>query len=577
MTCDIAKLKRQIDTHWRKRLGWEDYLTDLLPQEMACALADDPSRLPSTGCDLLVLLVGYSWEPLFQSVWTYRPNRVLLILNEHYGLAQGIDQGKEIRRLLTETLAPLAGFKLETKNVICETVAGTDKNATQNVFQTLLNRLKGDITTPTEAAKHPLVIDITGAKKSMVAGAFLFAAYTGVPVSYVDFDDAAYNDEYGKPYGYACRIGEIANPYQSFALRDWEQLRTLYTRYNFRGSQQILTEKIKPAMAAVLPAEQDKIKRLTEIFIGYELWDNGDFSGAKLKMDTLRETLPNFSPPTAVETLGQDGYWPHSENPEALLTELDAIEFGRQDVSQSLYLSPERLLTYAWDEINRIERLIHYNEDYRSALLRAASLWEVLLRARVVGLWHNGLLDVAMDSADVFYARGEAPEEIKEWEEEIGHELVMTSSGVINIPPLRFKEGGGKRKGLKIDCCRNRGAPAEQNQLFYLRRNPAAPLLADSVAAPRDRMDNNKLQTLRHKAAHTYLSVSKSIAVGVWQSAKVNLEDFVDQWVGPVWRVEPNLNAVITERLPWSQLCRLAGLDFLPANLQQDEIEKEVV
>ena len=37
-------------------------------------------------------------------------------------------------------------------------------------------------------------------------------------------------------YGYTCRIGKIADPYEAFRLRDWERVSQLYERYDFRDA-----------------------------------------------------------------------------------------------------------------------------------------------------------------------------------------------------------------------------------------------------------------------------------------------------------------------------------------------------
>ncbi len=93
-------------------------------------------------------------------------------------------------------------------------------------------------------------------------------------ISYVDFDDNQYDPKRGKPYGYACRIGEIANPYRSFSLREWERVRTLYHQYNFWGAKDVLEERVESAMKDYLPEHLDKLTRLKQILKCYEQWDN---------------------------------------------------------------------------------------------------------------------------------------------------------------------------------------------------------------------------------------------------------------------------------------------------------------
>ncbi len=569
--CQKAPLRRDIRTYWRKSEDphrYSNYIRDILPREMACAQAE-AGRLPKHKCEQLVFLVGHSLEPLFQSVWAYQPQRVLLILSKFYGVdGTGQGRGQEIKRLLEKELPPVAG--IIPPKVVPEVIEDT---STQAVFRKLQEFIRQD-TQPQPDGTRPVIIDITGAKKSMVAGAFLFAAYAGVPVSYVDFDDDAYDINVSRPYGDACRIGEIANPYQDFALRDWERVRTLYARYNFQGARQILVDKILPAMGVFFPDHVEKVNRLKDILTCYELWDNGDFSEAKEKADKIAD----FSAPTAVKILGCDGYWPHGENPQELLNRLAQIEFGDKEVTESIYLSPQRLLTYAYDEINRAKRLIKYHEDYRSALLKAVSLWEVLARARVVGLWHRGKLEVAIDSKGEYQTIDNFSEEILAWKEEIYYGIICSATGGYNEAALKYDPlGNGKTraKKLKIICRRDKnGAPlkncesTEDGKTFYVRRAASAPLLNDDVSMGR-------LETLRHKAIHTYLSVSQKIAQSTYEIVKANLEDYKNVWLPAIW---PDFTPTVigVEAMPWSELWQLCDLSFLPANLKGNENEKEM-
>jgi hypothetical protein len=134
----------------------------------------------------------------------------------------------------------------------------------------------------------------------------------------------------------------------------------------------------------------------------YELWENADYTGAlkdyvdfqsKLAQimppSTVPEKaesesdLPKFIMPTAVQKLGEEGYWPHAEKEKnageaggCLLAKTTKLQTGGEhsgqvDFPKSLYLTSDNLLIYARDELAKIYRLIKKNEDYRSALLRA--------------------------------------------------------------------------------------------------------------------------------------------------------------------------------------------------------------
>ncbi|MCS7230483.1 MAG: hypothetical protein NZ923_10730, partial [Candidatus Kryptonium sp.] len=243
------------------------------------------------------------------------------------------------------------------------------------------------------------VVDITGAKKSMVVGAFLYAAHSDLPITYVDFDE--YDTQWGKPYGYTCRIGRIANPYEAFHLRDWEQVRRLYESYSFRNARVLLGAAgsagnagtgIIGAMSQTLggagsdalfdPDDIGKVERLASMLEMYEAWENGDYAEAKRLKDG---SLPPDVVPWSIEELG--GIWPHVASAtdaqtaaQNLLTDHLVLKQGASGPSDSLFAKPLPLLAYVRDELAKIERLITKNEDYRSAYLRAAGLEEFLLK-----------------------------------------------------------------------------------------------------------------------------------------------------------------------------------------------------
>src|SRR5207247_6584775 len=59
------------------------YIANLLPRELQ--FAQHGNRLPvSSSCDLLVLMLGFTLEPLLQVIATYKPKKVLMVLNKQY-------------------------------------------------------------------------------------------------------------------------------------------------------------------------------------------------------------------------------------------------------------------------------------------------------------------------------------------------------------------------------------------------------------------------------------------------------------------------------------------------------------
>lgn len=126
-------------------------------------------------------------------------------LKNEYALLGWKEYGEQVRSAVAHLIRQHWFYAepkrhLQPPNIDCEPIGAATP---PHVFQALLKHLYGD---------SNVIVDITGAKKSMVAGAFLYAAFANVPVSYVDFDDDKFNPEHAKPYGYACRIGRLVNP-----------------------------------------------------------------------------------------------------------------------------------------------------------------------------------------------------------------------------------------------------------------------------------------------------------------------------------------------------------------------------
>lgn len=71
-----------------------------------------------------------------------------------------------------------------------------------------------------------MVLDITGAKKSMIAGAFLAAGFLELRTSYVDF--ASFHPVLRRPLPGSCRPVELRHPYALFRLRDESRLREAF-------------------------------------------------------------------------------------------------------------------------------------------------------------------------------------------------------------------------------------------------------------------------------------------------------------------------------------------------------------
>ena len=561
---DATALRELTRDYWRlsgsmtTRVEW--YIDHLLPQELACAAKR--GALAGHRCDTLALLVGHSPEPLLQTISVFEPSRVLLLVNRWYSTPEraqeqeGLRRGGELHDLISDHLAPLLSQRPDV--AVVEVIDRPDA-----VFQALCDAVLAD-----HQAGRRVIVDITGAKKSMDAGAFLFAAYADIPISYVDFDD--YDEANRRPFGFACRIGTLVNPYDAFRLRQWEQVRRLYTDYHFRAAVHTLEEILDVMRRSPVQLTSDRSTLLTPrpehiqaadtlltVLRFYEAWDDGDYRRARQLLPGISRAMPAFVPPAAVVHLGE--IWPHAgaaATAESGAQQLLTLHAGLREPGRSLFRSDELLVTYAHDELAKIERLVQANEDNRSAVLRAAGLDELLLKARLVRLWHAGQLGV-WDREESFIgqclALDDAALRQKLYVELVNHHgTEHMRSALQGIPVEDRRLGKTMPAFVRIDVWR---------ESYRLRPLPGVSRLADYE--DRASLSGETLTHLRNQAIHMYLYVTQPIAQAACGLAGANLDDFVGQWL------EPSAPPVVArdsdvKRLAWEQLCEMCGLDFLP-------------
>ncbi len=485
------------------RLGNKSLLEAEL--EFAGYARQEDDKQEDQTCETLVLLVGFSLEPLLQSVCVYKPQKVVLLLNEKpYQMGKGKRPKKwhAYARHLTEAVGHLVQQGLLDREPEFPGQDGKKgypvADSPEAVFQKLVEVLKNE---------QDVVIDVTGGKKSMVSGAYLYAAYAGTRISYVDFDE--YDPDYRRPYGFSCKIDGIANPYEAFALREWERVQEMYGRYQFREALQIVKNEILPAIQQWTPEAKEAAEQITRALEFYELWDSGDYRAAY-------QCVPaSLEPPTAVKHLGDEWF------------EFDA-EGAIVQKPHQFYGDKDKVKVYACDELARIDRLIRYNEDYRSAFLRAAGLSEVVLVARLAEYADESVRESLLDALD----------------------LETPSAGALFRKPSdgqpfswHFKKQTTKQQfGSKLNITITTqmdswwsGTPFPQWEDFLDHRN---------------------------RLAHTYFSVPQKLAENALIFVKTNVEDF--------WGRSVEELCTGTEALPWNELCKLTGIDkFLPPNLRK--------
>lgn len=535
------ELKQLTHEYWETRLSntnW--YIENLLPREMEYAQQQQRQQQPPE-CDTLALLVGFSPDPLLQTIWIYTPKRIVLILNNRYQDATGRDMADEycewIDMLITVGKYPPSALPKRD-------VAISPNEAKPDwVFCELRDRLL-----PDQRAGKRVVVDITGAKKNMAAGAFLFAAYAGIDINYVDFDE--YDEQRRRPYGYSCRIGSQPNPYSSFGLGDWKRVQQLFENYAFRGAEREV-EKLEQRMSEdiIAPAftdtQRQAVAQLREVLNILDDWDNGDFTAAWKKWSlnkngqpSLASQLIGLSLPQAITVLGAKN-WPSTDVSDAksLLEQHRDLKSGKITPEESLFNQSDLLLIYAHDELEKIDRLINKKEDSRSALLRSAGLNELLLRARaaILFLTDKLLVDNIRKASlpDVYSC----------------FRRIVKDPGAANL--YQFLQNN---QDMKIGDRRSRNTVTRRGDI-------AVPRMKE-YWKNQTFLSHEQLLNLRNESIHTHLSIPRPIAEASCQIATLALEDFETHWVGLLGQPASSYQ---TWGLSWDNLCATCYLDFLPA------------
>lgn len=495
----------------------ENYIDKLLILEMECAQQCGrlPSKEEASKAEVLILLVGESIEPLLQSIWVYEPNEILFILNQNY--SNEVDAVK-MRSNLMDIMTHFNQAKTINPKIRFNTL---DEASPPAVFRLLQKYIKKPWST---------VIDITGSKKNIVVGAYLFAAFNNIRITYIDFPDKLYDPINRRPYGFCPQIGWVDNPFDQFALRDWVRVRILFQQYKFREAQLLLageydeethsyTEDINSllvVMVKYLPESVDSVLRLADIFRCYAYWDSGNLGEAK----KLSSKMEGFIPPTAVTKLGESWYIPKDGK----------FKGGFDQGLPRFYEDTPEFKTYIVDELARIRRLIDFNHDYRSAIIRAGNLNENVMVARLVKILPDGEIKEAILNEFQNHTPGARA---------VFQALCSPIGTIINI---------------KKEIWRSKVVPTDYeiqitNEMDWYKEC----MVFGNVG------DWNNFICVRDSLTHKYFSPPGTWADDAYQFVRENIVDFY---------ALPEPESENVHSLQWKEVCKISGInDYLIPNL----------
>jgi len=165
--------------------------------------------------DIGIFLVGFSYVPVILSILEIKPKKVIFVPSKDTDfLINVIVEAVNV-------VDPDYTIKERFQKIIINDFSDPSK-----VFQEIDTLIK-------DHSNEYIAIDITGGKKTMIAGAFMASASSkSCDIYYVDFEE--YDEIKGLPIPCTEFLAKLPNPVEIFSLADWERIESLFDNYQFR-------------------------------------------------------------------------------------------------------------------------------------------------------------------------------------------------------------------------------------------------------------------------------------------------------------------------------------------------------
>ena len=529
-------LRLRTERYWElkkpstERDRWQYYLVRSYQEEsqneqsllqLEMDYAKDTGRLPSCLTDsqdkstTLVILIGDSFEPLLQSIWVHQPNRLVPIVNEYYGkkgeAASSAEHWSKFYRLIKKKFPQEKRENIRNLEDIEQVKPTAD--SPRAVFEHLRDELAEDL----RNQDVNVIVDITGAKKTMVAGAFMLAAYSRARIYYIDVEES----RDGKPYGYKSRFVAVKSPLEELSLHVWQHVEQRYRRYDFAGALRSLE---------AIPTDEHicQFRLFLSVCNSYE---NGEFREAVAQVSGLRNNL-QAEVPTAVLELGS--LWPIP---------------GETDLAVELFRQPDKLLVYANDALERAKRLLT-QENNRAAFTLAYALHETLLKARIIALYDAKQLMSEQEGLSEEKKKTYGPPQPLNQVPD-GLPWCLRQMMTADAQPIL---SGDKRGGRKI-------ARSTYRLSWPIQDKPGCLPVHLQAAATKP------LKEARNLITHTYFPATKTLANKAITLAEHNFEDYMSNWYSwlrPAQCAQKILKAYRFDIPSWEDLRRECELTFIP-------------
>jgi len=216
----------------------------------------------------LIMLVGFSPEPLIRSILSIRPEKVCFIHTR--------ETEKQIDGIVEETGLRPSQFRREQ-------VDGSRPDEIYDVIKDYIQRWGK------ETGQREMAVDITGGKKAMVGGAAIAASFYGVDIVYSDYTE--YDDKTRRPVPGSEVLMRLENPFERTMDVRMGIARRLFNAGDFKQSGRLYDEMKEKASDPVLT---ERLALYQNLAAAYNLWWNLNFSKAASKMSDVVRKLEKY-------------------------------------------------------------------------------------------------------------------------------------------------------------------------------------------------------------------------------------------------------------------------------------------
>ena len=217
--------------------------------------------------DLLISLSGFSPETTLLAFALTNPARLVIITSEN--TAKTVD-------MIWEKLAGKINFS-NVRHLPCDPVDPT------SIYEIIQKEIR-----PLLAGDHPVraIIDITGGKKVMSAGAALAATQLDLPMCYIE---STFDPEIRQALPGSEKLCVLPNPTTLFGDKDMSAAMAMFGSGVYSGAH-ALFEKLSDSVS-----EPARARILRDLAALYEAWCDLDVDGLPALIARVRERLANSS------------------------------------------------------------------------------------------------------------------------------------------------------------------------------------------------------------------------------------------------------------------------------------------